>query len=762
MIHRKVLEKTGCTTARLKQIFTAADGPDHKIRKRFEDRIMSRITDGVQSGVKGASIWQAVDIAWDSTPIQKQTIPLLLWAQGKITDTGLIEQLKKLQCSTEFVRNVDVKDKEGKVIGNEMKVDVPRLYEMSINLIRSYITRRLASQTARFSNLWPYFRYEPRGVDLVSKLRADSLSERMDIMANHYNYRHFFPQTFRHQFMYSRSVIFPRCAWDQVKSWRAKDITQPVDKLELESYVEREGIDFTAPHISRVFWDRSAPLANINTDTGPSYIGYWDVVPYRSIKAGEYWNCDAICVGSELTDLIDQYNGFFTQYFDPKVLKWPDLSTDPTATNDRRRNLGKYAAADEDKGCLQTQYFEKINPKHEGIADLNVDVWVRLGVAGDSTVVAGEFLTSIPACYGGLNENDDREINASMATELMSFQDQLTNIFSQMLMNIRAGMLQIWAIDKDALEPEMVEYVKDTLKSKDYYVEPKAFFYSGEKLRSLGVANPADNGRAFLSIIQANIQTTISESMKAAMAVLQMADKLLMFSPNESAQPNPREVAAREITEISTSTDAIKTFVSDGIDEQRAAVKRLAYESLVCESNETMKLQVMDRYTAATVREAGFEVKGTWRDGEILPLKTPIYGQVHNLVYDYYYDSRDGGDRPVNSQGANVMATLLGQFMQVEPIAKAFGKKRLFEWANEIARMSGAPADLKLELDDNEPDSISTDGELAARVAKIEQFLGKIEQMLAAQAQGGAQPAPGGPPLPADGAAVPPAALAAA
>jgi hypothetical protein len=226
-----------------------------------------------------------------------------------------------------------------------------------------------------------------------------------------------------------------------------------------------------------------------------------------------------------------------------------------------------------------------------------------------------------------------------------------------------------------------------------------------------------------------------------------------MFSPNESAQPNPREVAAREITEISTSTDAIKTFVSDGIDEQRAAIKRMCYESLVCESNDTMKLQVMDRYTAATVREAGFEVKGTWRDGEILPLKTPIYGQVHNLVYDYYYDSRDGGDRPVNSQGANVMATLLGQFMQVESIAKAFGKKRLFEWANEIARMSGAPTDLKLELDENEPESISTDSELADRIAKIEAFLGEIQKMLSPQP---AQPAPPAQP------AAPPAALAAA
>jgi hypothetical protein len=757
MIHRKVLEHLGCTTNRLREISTATSGPNFEILKCLKDRIASRIIDGVQSCAKSATIWQAVDLAWDSTPIHKETIPLLLWAQGKIKDKSLIDQLSKLECAAQFTQRVPIRNAEGKVTGEEIKVDAPRLYEMSINLVRSYITRRLAAQTARFSNLWPYFSYEPRGQDLVSKLRADALSERVDVMANHYNYRHFFPQTFRHQFMYSRSVIFPRCAWDRVSGWRAKDITQPVGDLNLESYLQREGIDFVAPHPSRVFWDRSSPLANINTDTGPSYLGYWDIIPYRSICDGEYWNVSSITAGSELNDLLTKHSGFFSQYFDQSVLQWPEIKSDPAATNDRLRNSSNYSSVEKDKGCLITQYYEKVNPHHLKIAKLNQDVWIRWSVAGDDTIVGGEFLTSLPACYGGLNENDDREINASMATELMGYQDQLTNIFSQMLMNIKAGALQIWAIDQDALDEDMKEHVKATLKAKDYYSEPKAFFYSGEKLRSLGVTNPADNPRAFLTIIQANIQTTIEQSMKAAMSVLSMCDKLQMFSPNEGAQPNPREVAAREITEISSSTDSIKTFVSDGIDEQRAAVKRLIYESLVNESHEEVKVPVMDRYTRKTIEEAGFKAKGEWKENEIIPLKTPITGAVHHLVYDYYYDSRDGGDRPVNSQGAAVMSQLLGQFMQVEPIAKAFGKKRLFEWANEIARMSGAPADLKLELDDNEQDAIGGGDEaLLGRIAKIEEFLGKIEAAMGGAQPAGPAPDPAAPmPMPTDGAELP-------
>ncbi len=745
MIHRKVLEATGCTTARLREIFTEANpgSANGKIRKRFEDLVASRVLVGVEKCAKRASIWQAVDLAWDSTPIQPQTVPLLLWAQRKIKMDSLVKQLEGLDCASEFIKKVDILDKDKKVTGQEIKLDVPRLYEVSINLIRSYVTRRQAAQTARYSNIWPYFRYEPRGTDMVAKLRGDSLSERMDVMVNHYNYRHFFPQTFRHQFLYSRSLVFPRSAWDRVIGWRAKDLNAEAEKVELENYTEREGLDLCAPHPSRYFYDTSAPLPNVNTDTGPSFLSYWDILPFRTIANGDYYNTDKISVGSDLAALIGKYGTFFDYYFDPCVLKWPECKQDPSASNDRLKNCGTYTSAEEDKGILLTQYFQKINPFKEGISKLNVDVWVRLTVAGDGTIVAGEFMTSLPACYGGLNENDDREINTSLAMELMGLQDQLTNLFSQMLMNIRAGMLQIWAIDQDALEPDMREHIKSTLKSENYYSEPQAFFYSGEKLRNLGVQNPADNPKAFLTIIQAQVQTSVNESMQAIAQVLNLADRIVMMSPNETAQPNPREVAAREVTEISTTTSAISTFVSDGIDEQRAAVKRLLYESLICESYEDVKVPVMDRYTAATIKEAGFTFQGEYSDKQIVPLKTPIVGKVENQRYDYYFDSRDGADRPVNSQGAQVMSTLLGQFMQVPLIAQAFGKKRLFEWVNEITRMSGAAIDTKFDMAEGENDSLGDNSDLEKRVAQIEAIL--------KQAAGGAQsapPPPGAPPAP--------------
>lgn len=753
MVHKKVLELTGSTNERLRTIFTdRSDATETgKIRKRIEDRIMSRVQDGWVDCLKNAKLYQAIDMAWDSTPIQQETLPLLMFAQGKIDLSALAKAADKAPDGSALRTCVRKASEGGKDV---LKVSLPRLYEVSINLIRSYVTRRLAAQTARFSNLWPYFRYEPRGTDLVAKLRGDALSQRVDIMADQYNYRHFFPQTYRHMFLYAHSIIFPRCGWDVETGWKIKSNNAGSEPTEadLESYVIREGVDYIAPHPSRVYSDRSAPLPNINTDNGPKFIGHYNIVPWRDIKNGPYYNVDHVTTGDAWAGLVEANAAYFSYYFDPKVIKFPDLK-DAASGNERTGRIGVYGASELDKGVVVTEHFEQINPHAEGISKLNQNVWVRFTVAGDGTVIGAEFLPSIPAVYGGMNENDDRLVNNSMAMELMPFQDQLTNLFSQMLMNIRAGLIQIWAIDKDALESDMKDYIEAGMKVKDFYVEPKAFFYSGSKLQDLGVAGPNQGPRSLINIIQANMQTSIDESMKAITELLNMADRLMVLSPNEIGQPNPREVSAKEVTEISATTNAIASFISDGIDEQRSAVKKMLYESYICCSTQEFRVPVIGRYLSDTVRAAGLKIENDSADkNAVVPLKTQVIGKPSDLVYDYYFDSRDGAERPVNSQSAQVLAQLLGQVIQVPELAQSLGKERIFEMWNEIFRLSGAAYDLNLELGDGESTNMG-DASLEQRVIQLETAL---KQLLASAPGGAATAAPApGPAAPAESAPMP-------
>ena len=52
----------------------------------------------------------------------------------------------------------------------------------------------------------------------------------------------------------------------------------------------------------------------------------------------------------------------------------------------------------------------------------------------------------------------------------------------------------------------------------------------------------------------------------------------------------------------------MQSFASDGIDEQRAAAKKIIYESLVCEYSQQFRVPSVNRYKVSTIKEAGFTV----------------------------------------------------------------------------------------------------------------------------------------------------------
>lgn len=733
MVDLKILDKQGVNTARLRDIFTCTDAskPDHKIKEKLCESIESRVSEGVTWCARHAKLYQAVDLAWDSTPIQKETLPLMLYAQGKIDLQQFRKELDTLTIAKDFI-------KEGEK--GEIKLDMPRLFEVSFNLVRSYVTRRVAAQSARFSNLWPYFRYEPRSTTAVGKLRGEVLSQRIDIMADQYNYRHLGEQCIRDMFLYSHSVAFPTCAWDREVQW--------VDNNgELRAHVVREGVDWVNPHPTRVFWDRSAPLANVNCNNGPQWIGYWDLVRYSSIKdVMGYFNIDAIKFSDKTASLIGNYPAFFNYYFDPTVLDFPDTSYAASSNNDRSHQGTLYTTDECDKGLLLTNVFMRVNPKRLGIGDYPFDVWMRVVVASDNTVVYGEFMPSLPAAYGGLNEHDGRVVNPSFAMELMPFQDQCTNILSQLLLTMKQGLFQIWAIDEDSITKEVKDALKAGAKGQNYYVEPAQLYYSAARLRELGIT--IDQA---VKVIQANIQNNIIQSFDALLKLLHIVDRLAILSPNEIGQPAPREISAREVTEMATTTDTVYSFVSNGVDEQRNAMKQVSYESLVVCSTADIIVPVINRFTRKTIELAGFKVVDEGDDVDLIdrPKAHTVTGASRDLVYPYLFSSRDGAERSSNPQAANVLVQLAAQVVGNPMIAEKLGVERVFDLYNEIFRLSGAAYDLKLEMGDGQSDEFSNDKmtQLEARVKQLEALLSQMGAMPQGAPQGMPPQGTGAPPI---------------
>ena len=752
------MAKFGCTPERLREIFTsralgsadtvittagtrpspedqvaAAQGvvsPTDKksneaIRRRFEERLRARVLSGVGTCRNNSKAIKAVDMAWDAPPIQKETIPLMLWAQGKLN----MEQLhSSLNTADPAVAQKFFRAENGKPV---LK-NIPRICDVAINLVRSMVTRRHAALDALWSNLWPLLKYDPRGTDNVAMLRADALTQRVDIMSDQYNYRHFLSQSRRTMLLYAWSMIFPRSKWDRQVSWRFKrsNATEPGKKSdEVESYVTREGVDFVNPHASRIFWDLGAPIANINTNNGPKYVGYWDIVTYGTILDGDYFNTDRVTASESWLQLVQQNQIFFSYYFDPCVLQWPVLGmcSDPSLVNDRSANIGVYTADMRDKGVLLTQEFELINPKKEGIGDYDADVWLRLVAAGDGTIVAAEFMPSLPGCYGGINCNDGRVANESLAMELLGFQDQLSNIISQMIAQLRSSFTQLWLLDKDSLDPKIVKDIEDNAGNKDWWIDPHVLVYSATKLKELGIMDPR---QAFV-VIQPQIQATITASLQAIGQVLNLADRIINTSPNEQGQPNPREVSATETQSISTTIQSIYAFINQGPREQQAAFKELIYESLVCCATEDLRLPVVGRYTKKTIKAAGFDADGLndIEDDDVLSTGVPITGNLHNLIYEYLFDSRDGAERVANTQGAQVLQQLLAALLQVPGVIQKLGLERIFDATNVIARMAGAPDEFKFEMEDGESDDMNGEQDPNAQLPpQVQQAIQKVMQ----------------------------------
>lgn len=750
MIDLNILDERGINTRSLREIFTASPGENgeknerHETRKRIEDLLQARIQDGVKWGLKISPLYHAVDIGWDSQPVQTDTVPLLMLAMGKIDAKAFAQQVKDLGAANKYC--TFAKD------GSIKEIDIPPFWETNFNLIRSVITRRHAAQSSRFSNLWPYFRYEPNSTTTIGKLRGDVMSQYAEGMVNAYNYRHFFSQCMRDMFLYGHTVAFPLQAWDRKVQWRGQKLnTANPDEAPYEAVVEKEGLDFTNPHPTRVFWDRAAPLANVNTNTGPEWIGYWDLLRYSTIKENdEFWNVKSVAASTYFPGLLATYKSYFSYYYsDPKVMNIP-TADDP---NDRVAAAQKYTETTEDQGVMVTTVFMRLNPKKTGIGDYPFPVWFRFVVGSDNTVLFAEPMPSLPALYGGINEHDGRAQNISTAHGLMPYQDQLTQILTHLRMRICQSFLQIWLIDEDAIEKPVKDYITGVLGKKNFYVEPVALWYSGAKMKDIGT-DPAN----MIRIIRAEMQAEISAAFDSIMKLLAIVDRLENMSPNELGQPNPREVAAREVQEIATSVSSIYSFISDGIDEMRSAAKRLIYESSLMCATADVRVPVIARYTEETVRAAGFEPFDDGepnRPGDPRAKRITVTGSVGALEYDYYFSSRDGAERASNTQAAQVL-TQLAQFILSAPnIAQAIGKERLFEMFNEIFRLSGAAFDLRLELEDAEsPDIPPPEGagnrsqqpdQSAALVAQLRPILAEIQSrlvMLEKQAGGGPQPQP--------------------
>lgn len=728
MIDFEALRRSGVTNERLREIATAEAVVDWRkipkeerikkrrdieIRDRWEKAIMSRLDEAVSFSLRNHQIYTAVDLARDTNVISRTDIPLLQYAQGKINISACVGQLEALKCSEQFVQ----KDESGKVTG----VDLPEFTRVAINLVKSFVTRRVAAQSVKYNNLWPFYSYDPRSTSLVGKIRADALSMRVDTMADQFGYRAHDTQVITDAFYYAHSIDFPRASWEREQEWRVN----PVDD-QIDAKITREGICWVNPPPSRTFWDNAYPLSSINTDTGCTYIGFWDINRYGELRNNPwYFNRDKIAFSSNLWAVYGQYQDYFGQYYDTISPPPSVRNMDIAGSNDRSANIGVYAGNMDDTSVFVTNYFWKLNPKTEGIGDYPFDVWVRFVVASDATIVYAEIMPSSPAAYLGINESDSRQINTSFAHNLMGYQDQMTNLVSEMLLLMQGELLKIIGLNTDVLEDKDIAVIDKQISGGSWFVKPIVVKYSLKRLEDLQI-KPDE----IIKLNEARLGPSINMIFEAMMKLVALAEKLEAMAPAELGQPVPREVSATEITQMAATTSNVYAFISDGIDEFRSAKKRIIYESLIACASDQVVTPVQSRYSEDAIKKAGFEIvpeeDEDFSDQSSTKRRT-LNGPKTALIYDYIFTSRDGAERPVNTHSAQVLVQLLNVVMTVPGVLQDLGKERLYGLINEIVRLSGAGVETILQVREGEQDKVGAN-EMQQVQAALERIVGAIKK----------------------------------
>lgn len=743
-----VLDSCGSSNARLKDFFTCQfpkaneedgqpvdkQGEDYKkkdaewqLRKKFEERISNRLNADITFSLKNFQFYSAVDLAWEPPPIAPALYPMLLYAQGKLNLAACATQLNSLGCADQFCERNEKKE----VIG----INLPKFCEVSINLVRSIITRRLAAQSNRYSDLYPYFKFESRGTSQVGKLRADIMSQRSDIMADQFGYEAHDEQVDRDMMMYGHQLDFIRCAWERELQWvqQPKPDEDQSKEIKYEAAVVREGLSWINPHPTRVFYDNAHPMSSINDDNGCEYIGFWDVLRFKDVaKNPKYWNRKNVGYNSEYASLFTNYTNYFSQYYCTVTPPTGNNTTDLTSQNDRKNWVGVYAGDEDDSSIVVANYFEKIIPKEWGIGNYPYPVWVRFVVAGWETVMYAEFLPSTPAAYAGFNQKDDRRLNLGIGHELLTYQDHMSNLTTALLMALKGDNIKILVIDIDHLKPEQVQQIRKDAKGESLYTETKILEVSRAKLEEMGLK--IDD---IIKLVETKSSEQITKIVMAMGNMLQMVERLAALSPQEQGQPAPREISATETNLIAGTTESVYNFISNAIDRFRNAKKRIIYESYVNFGEQNFRVPVMSRYPRKVITEAGFEIKdeestGNSMDPSMELVRGTVLGSKRKLIHDYIFTSRDGAERTSNAQGAQYITEVLKSVLPIPAVQEQMTKTQLFDLLNELFRMGGN-YDLKLESEvgGDEPLSPSASEQLDAQIEKITNIIGQNSKEIA-------------------------------
>lgn len=675
-------------------------------------RIRSRIQEGMDRNFRDFRTYYALDVAWD-TPF-RQINPTLL--QNFLDQDPNQEDVYKQVESWGLSSLIEEKDdpKTGKKIKT---FNYPVFFKVLVPLVRLYVTIRWA-KIINDRRLNPFFKYEPLKNTAVLTAKCEALTDRINIISQQYGYFDVLKQAVLKMLHYSTCFQFPKEEWhyeeqlrpateDDVRRGKKNDADQPASVGDNIRFTDREGLRYHLPHPTRVFYDLAHGPYTLNYDCGCEYVGYWRIARYREILNSNFWNKDQIALGSG--DLISNNQLFFTTVYSACTLRMPTTPAMQAPTPDgnalaaeigvgsgnldREKEIGNlyYGTEHGDQGVLVTEYFEKLIPSENGLGNYDHPVWFRFVIAGDqATILYAAPVPYCPVIYYGYDADESRTKNASMSMEVMPFQDQFSNVLTQIILTAKQNLANLTFVDEDQVDQPTLDTIKGIGEKLYRYLN--VFKYSSKKAARMQ-QKLADAVQSF-----ALPKGNVAELIMVLKSILDVLERVLVMSSQEVAQAASHELRVDEVRNIMQSTSARLIFSATPVDIACMAWKRQLYQGLMAFGDDDIYTMIpSDTPLEQSVLEAmGF----TFVDRDMTNQDRYVQARIAKnrlaLPLWSFASTRDNEDRTDNFRIAQTMGQLLQNMLNNPMLAQAIGPDQAIDLSNVLWKLAGLPPDRKL------------------------------------------------------------------
>ena len=185
MISKATIKKYGLDTKSLKALFTA-DKPKKGV-KALVELIADRQREGKERNLSDYRVWHAVDLSYDATWNNSQSAILRSILDQGGTEMDILKSLKSwaldpscLFCEEDFVT-------EGGEHKKKYTPNYPMLYNVTIPLVRAYLTIRLAN-IFNERNVTPLFQYQPSKYNAENRVLCEIWTDLVESIATDYGY----------------------------------------------------------------------------------------------------------------------------------------------------------------------------------------------------------------------------------------------------------------------------------------------------------------------------------------------------------------------------------------------------------------------------------------------------------------------------------------------------------------------------------------------------------------------------------------------